>query len=168
MHYYFNALPQKKRKRNLHHYCPNVADSWCHYKQDRANQTSNYVPGPGLPDDITKLVKPIFLQLSSNELLSKCLDGKTQNQNESINGMIWNRIPKNIFVGFDVLEFGVYDAVAHFNIGAAAAVKIFKVNLDPGEYSLKGMRKINKEQIAKGDLKGKEVKKKKKRKMLQA
>ena len=44
--------------------------------------------------------------------------------------MIWNRIPKNIFVGFDVLQFGVYDAVAHFNIGAEAAVEIFKeVNL---------------------------------------
>ena len=89
-------------------------------KQDRANQTSNYVPGLGLPDDIIKLAIPIFLRLSSNELLSKCLDGKTQNQNESINGMIWNSIPKNIFVGFDVLEFGVYDAVAHFNIGAEA------------------------------------------------
>jgi hypothetical protein len=54
------------------------------------------------------------------------LDGETQNQNESINGMIWKRIPKNIFVGFDVLELGVYDAVAHFNIGAEGAVNIFK------------------------------------------
>ena len=154
------------KKRNLHHHCPNGADSWCRYKQDRANQTSNYVPGPGLPDDIIKLVKPIFIRLSSDELLSKCLDGKTQNQNESINGMIWNRIPKNIFVGFDVLEFGVDDAVAHFNIGAEAAVNMFKeVNLDPGEYFLKGMRKINKERIAKADFKEKEVNKKK-RKML--
>jgi hypothetical protein len=35
--------------------------------------------------------------------------------------MIWKRIPKNIFVRFDVQELGVYDAVAHFNIGAEAA-----------------------------------------------
>jgi hypothetical protein len=74
-----------------------------------------------LPDDIIKLIKPIVLRLGSNELLSKCLDGKTQNQNKSINGMIWKRIPKNIFVRFDVLEFGIYDAVAHFNISAEAA-----------------------------------------------
>ena len=81
--------------------------------------------------------------------------------------MIWNRIPKNILVGFDVLQFGVYDAVAHFNIGAEAAVEIFKeVNLDPGEYFLTGMRKINKERIAKADFKGTEVNIKK-RKMLQ-
>ena len=39
------------------------------------------------------------------------------------------------------------------------------MNLDPGEYFLKGMRKINKERIAKTDFKGKEVNKKK-RKML--
>ena len=75
-------------KKNLHHYCPNGADSWCRYKQDQANHTSNYVPGPGLPDDIIKMVKPIFVRLSSDEVLSKCLHGKTQNQNESINGMI--------------------------------------------------------------------------------
>ena len=127
------------KKTNLHHHCADGADSWCRYKQDQANHTSNYVPGPGLPDDIIKIVKPIFVRLSSDELLSKCLHGKTQNQNESMNGMIWNRIPKNIFVGVDVLEFGAYDAVAHFNVGAEAAVNIFKeINLDPGEYILKG------------------------------
>ena len=96
--------------------CSDESDSWCRFKQDKANQTSNY-----MFLDIIKLIKPIFLRLGSNELLSKCLDGKTQNQNKSINGMIWKRIPKNIFVRFDVLEFGIYDAVAHFNIGAEAA-----------------------------------------------
>ena len=53
------------------------------------------------------------------------MGGKTQNQNESLNSMIWNRLPKSIFVGADVLDFGAYDAVAHFNIGSKAATKIF-------------------------------------------
>ena len=39
--------------------------------------------------------------------------------------MTWNRVPKNVFVGLDVLQLGVYDAVPDFNIGAEAAVKIF-------------------------------------------
>jgi hypothetical protein len=44
-----------------------------------------------------------------------------------------------MFVGFDVLELGVYDAVAHFNIGGKAAVNIFKeVNLEPKEIFYKG------------------------------
>ena len=69
-------------------------------------------------------VKPVYNRLSNDELLKKCLDGKTQNQNESLNSMIWNRLPKGVFVGATVLTFGVYDAVAHFNIGSKAIITI--------------------------------------------
>jgi hypothetical protein len=54
------------------------------------------------------------------------LDGKTQNQNESLNGMIWNRLRKSIFVGGNVLQLGVYDAVAHINMGSRASVDILQ------------------------------------------
>ena len=37
--------------------------------------------------------------------------------------MMWNGLPKTIFVGSDVLHLRVYDAVSHFNIGASAAIK---------------------------------------------
>jgi hypothetical protein len=45
--------------------------------------------------------------IANDKLLSKCLDGKTQNQNESLNGMIWNRLPKTVFVGDEslILEY---------------------------------------------------------------
>ena len=43
-------------------------------------------------------------------MLEKCLQGETQNTNESFNGMIWNRVSKVTHVGFDVLSVGVYDA----------------------------------------------------------
>ena len=36
-------------------------------------------------------------------MLKKCLHGKTQNADESFNGMIWNRVPKAIHVGLDYL-----------------------------------------------------------------
>jgi hypothetical protein len=49
---------------------------------------------------------------------------KTQNQNKSLNGMIWNRLPKSIFVGGNVLQLGMHDAVAHFNMGSRASVDI--------------------------------------------
>ena len=57
-----------------------------------------YKPGPGLPLDVIKEVKPIFESLSQDNLLSKCLHGTTQNHNESFNGMIWKRIPTDTFV----------------------------------------------------------------------
>ena len=81
-------------RRNLHSYCPEGSDSWCGFNRDRANRTSLYKPGPGLPDQVIAEVKPVFKRLSEDSLLEKCLDGKTQNQNESLNGMIWERVPK--------------------------------------------------------------------------
>ena len=39
--------------------------------------------------------------------------------------MIWNRIPKTRYCGLDNLELAVYDAVAHFNIGRMATIKVF-------------------------------------------
>ena len=66
--------------------------------------TNNYKPGPGLPDNVIAKVKPVYDRLSNDELLKKCLDGKTQNQNESLNGMIWNRLPKGVFCRSNSLE----------------------------------------------------------------
>ena len=55
--------------------------------------------------------------LSKDSELEKYLHGKTQNGNESFNGLIWERIPKTTSVTLLNLDFGVYDAVANFNIG---------------------------------------------------
>ena len=70
--------------------------------------------------------------------------GKTQNANESFNGTIWERIPKNTFVTLPNLEFGVYDGVAHCNIRMKASVLIYeKLNFVSVVYMLKGYKKRN-------------------------
>ena len=139
-------------RRNLHMHCPDGPDSWCRYKQDKANKTKLYKPGEGLPDDIIALLKPIYARLSNDELLSKCLDGKTQNQNESLNCMIWNRLPKTIFVGADILNFGTYDAVAHFNLGNKAAVNIFEeLDLVPGHFFEESIGKADRLRVKKAE-----------------
>ena len=151
-------------KRNLHTWCPDGPDSWCRFKQDKANNTKLYKFRPGLPDNIIALIKPIYNRLSSNDLLAKCLDGKTQNQNESLNSMIWNRLPKSIFVGGNVLQLGVYDAVAHFNMGSRAADEILKQDgLVPGHYFEEGVCKADKKRVKKADHRAKpDVKKRRK------
>ena len=63
------------------------------------------------------------------KLLERYLHGKTQNANESLNGMIWQRAPKNRYIGFVQLELAVYDAIAHFNIGTKAILDIYN-NMD--------------------------------------
>ena len=135
---------------NNYHFphCPTGKDSWCKYNKDRANGTNTYKPGPGLPLNIIMKVKPIFQELSSTDLLMKCLHGRTQNQNESFNAMIWDRLPKIRFVSLQLLKLGVYDAVANFNVGRKASVLIYeKLGIIPGTYTLQGCRKINRKRL---------------------
>ena len=115
--------------------CPEGPDSWCGYMADKTNKTSNYKHGAGLPVEIAVQLKQTFNRLSDDVLLSRCLDGKTQNQNESLNGMIWERLPKQTFIGSDLLQLGVHDAVAHFNIGFEAFIQVLKNSgINPGKY----------------------------------
>ena len=100
--------------------------SWYRYQQDKANRTNLYKHGSGLTLAVIKEVKPEYVRLSEDNLLKKCLHGKTQNQNESLNGMVWQRIPKEVYVGSETLQSGLYDAVAHFNIGSIAVIEFFQ------------------------------------------
>ena len=91
-----------------------------------AKNTTTYKPGPGLPLSVVMKVKPTFEKLTDEKLLRKCLHGLTQNQNESFNRTIWDRIPKTQYVSLTQLEFGVHDAVANFNIGRKATILIYE------------------------------------------
>eukprot|EP00795_Rhopilema_esculentum_P001535 gene1535-15984_t len=114
------------KENNYHSYCPDGKDSWCGFKVDIAEKTKKFKPGPGLPLKVVAEMKPVFARLSQESLLKKCLHGKTQNQNESFNRVIWDRIPKSTYVGRDVFELGVYDAVAHFNEGSIATCLVLE------------------------------------------
>ena len=127
--------------RPLHDHCPTGSTSWCRYQQDKANRTSLYKHGPGLPVQIIGKLKPEYVRLSEDSLLEKCLHGKTQNRNEAVNGMIWQRIPKEVYVGRETLEMGVYDAVAYFNIGTSAVLTLFHaLGIPPGKFTEAGCR----------------------------
>lgn len=62
------------------------------------------------------------------------LGRKDPNQNESFNGMIWDRVPK-VFVGSQVFSLGLYYAVAHFNVGATATERVLEnMKIKPGKF----------------------------------
>ncbi|KAG8320895.1 hypothetical protein J6590_058047 [Homalodisca vitripennis] len=42
--------------------------------------------------------------LADPALLKKCILGKSKNPNESVNAVIWSRLPKTVFVGLQTLE----------------------------------------------------------------
>lgn len=90
---------------------PTGNDFWC--RSNRATATGeNYSPRSHNTD-----MKQIFRGLSNPELLKRYLHGRTQNSNESVNNLIWTRVPKNIFVSKNTLEFSVFEAIATFNNG---------------------------------------------------
>lgn len=94
-----------------HAYCPK--DGWCRYWTDKDNYNTC------LPPVFRDVLKPIFDDLSKDSLLNRCLLGLTQNQNESINGVLWKFCPKITFVGRSKLELGVYQTIGKFNSGAS-------------------------------------------------
>ena len=145
-----------------HDHCPRGADSWCRFQQDKATGNSTFKPGSGLPLSIVEgALKPIYRDLSSDDLLSKCLHGKTQNRNESFNGMIWDRIPKSRYCAYWQLQFGVYDAIANFNIGRKASVLIYEqLEMIPGLHLVTGCNRLNRKRLYHADYKNCEPKKK--------
>ena len=83
-------------------------------------------------------IKPVFISFSDEELLKKCLHGKTQNNNESLNGVIWKKCPKDVFVGRATLEIGVASAVLNFNDGSSGVLNVLNsLKIEPGKFTFK-------------------------------
>ena len=95
-----------------------------------------------LPIWIHDIIKPIFQELSSDELLSKCLQSKTQNANESLNNLIWRKCPKNVFVQRDTLECAVNSAVIEFNESPCGINDVLReIGVSPSVLTPKGSNK---------------------------
>lgn len=94
----------------------------------------------------------MFEALSNDFLLSKCVHGGAQNVSESLNSVIWSRIPKKVFVRISTLKLGVYDAIAGYNKGNVAKCIVFKLqNLDPDCNFVSAMRSLDERCVARGE-----------------
>ena len=64
------------------------------------------------------------MAFSDDKLLERCMHGKTQNNNECLNSVVWKRCPKEIFVGFHTLQMGVCSAIIGFNDGISGVLDV--------------------------------------------
>ena len=113
---YFHRLLMDERP--SHQLCPEPPDTWCKYRiAEFEGKLDEFKHKKALPEAVLMAIKPIYRDLSSPDLLNKCLHGQTQNVNESFNNVVWTRIPKSTFVGKKTLEIGVWDSVITFNDG---------------------------------------------------
>jgi hypothetical protein len=111
---YFHKLSTDDKP--MHNLCK---DNWCPYKKAAANNKL-YKHQNNLPEAVMDIIKPIFRDLSHPDILKKCLEGYTQNANESVNSTIWKICPKHKYHGLKAVTIGVGIATLLFNDGSKA------------------------------------------------
>lgn len=97
-----------------HSYCPDSEESWCQFKRTKSMEDKPHHLDPIFLD----LFMPTFVRLSDPVLLERCLNGYTQNQNESLNALIWKRCPKFLWRGPTEIQVGTKLAVLQWNSGS--------------------------------------------------
>ena len=148
----------------MHDNCPDGESSWCGFK---ANPEA-YNHRKGIPRAVVDFIRPVFDDLSCTELLKKCLHGKTQNANECLNKLIWDRCSKEYFVEKDVVQEAAFSAISHFNDGRKSILNLFgKLNINPGRFTVDACSHQDQQRIS-GSLTKSSEQVKKRRKMLRA
>ena len=125
-----------------HSDCPKEEGTWCKFWDDKLKNTDTYIDENRLPSAFICELKPLFNRLSCDVLLKRCLKGRTQNQNEAINGVLWSRCPKNKFCGSQRVKLAVSESVSAFNTGAGAKCNLLEtVGVTPGPNMISAFRK---------------------------
>ena len=105
-----------------HQNCPTGEDSWCEWQKAAAsNRLVTFKHSySALPTDVLEGIKPIYEDLSKDALLERCIGGFTQNNNESLNQLIWKISPKVESGSTLIVEFAASVAASVFNEGCKA------------------------------------------------
>ncbi|XP_028394501.1 uncharacterized protein LOC114518697 [Dendronephthya gigantea] len=149
-----------------HCFCPPGESSWCKWQQDKASGTSTYSGEDCLPSVFKEVLKPTFLALSESGLLQRCVLGTTQNQNESLNGLVWAQCPKHKHHGSKAVHCAVGSAVCHFHKGAETRLRAMKrLSIDPGSHTKTACLKKDKQRMRKSDKQATDKEKKKRQGM---
>ncbi|GFS51125.1 uncharacterized protein TNCV_3532441 [Trichonephila clavipes] len=129
----------------LHSFCPVGPNSWCKYQnQVVEGSVETFRHSNKLPVAVMDAIKPVFNDLSQPKLLQKCLGGKTQNNNESINSLIWKLCPKTLGCGRNIVEISTNEAIVIFNDGNQGRLKIMQsLGLTVGQFAHKFVTLIN-------------------------
>ncbi|GFT27531.1 uncharacterized protein TNCV_1276191 [Trichonephila clavipes] len=79
-----------------------------------------------LPNSVINSIKKTYKELCDQNLLRKCLYGKAQNCNESLNNVVWSIIPKDNFVEQQTLLLRNYIAIILFNFRFAGLLPLLQ------------------------------------------
>lgn len=137
-----------------HDKCPAGADSWCGYQKALAEGKPfkhEYTP---LPEDVLNAIKPIYEDLSKDELLERCLGGFTQNTNESLNQLIWRIAPKKLSGSTSIVQLAALVAACTFNEGTGALLQfMYDMGISIGPSAHEYARRVDQTRIERSDQK---------------
>lgn len=156
-YFHIGASDNQTQKHGL---CPQDPETtWCKYiKAKHNNENYRHEEHFHLPEAVMKYIKPAYQALSDTKLLEKCVAGKTQNPNESLNSVIWRYVPKKTFVAINTLRFGVYEAVSTFNDGNRSKCEMFKqLGVEPGKNLVRAMKMLDLRRVARAEKLEKEL-----------
>ncbi|KYN50422.1 hypothetical protein ALC57_00059 [Trachymyrmex cornetzi] len=109
-----------------HQYCPKGSSSWCFYQ---ASIAKNITPGlhkTNVGTPINKLafskIRPLYERLTDDSLLLRCSRCLTQNANECLHSIIWNRCPKEVFVSKTRIKIAASISICEYNFGQRRTV----------------------------------------------
>lgn len=156
---------ENKDMDDRHKFCPRTKESWCKYQSDKLTKNNSYKPSITIPSAVKEVLGPIFTDLSKDDLLKKCLHGKTQNVNEALHGVIWQKCPKQVHTSRAIVEIGVNAAVVTYNDGCMGVNRVLKkLGVKPGKFMImagkrKNLKRLN-DSLRSSSEKGKKRRKK--------
>ena len=111
-----------------HSKCPIGVESWCSWqcaaaKDELEEFRYDY---KALPQEVLHAIKPIYTDLTKQELLERCVGGFNQNNNESFNQLIWKISPKIIPGGLVTVELAANISACMFNEGFGSLLQLYE------------------------------------------
>lgn len=105
-----------------HQLCPKGKESWCFYNKAMAcNKTpashSSMLVYFHLSQKEQDQVKAVYDRLTTDEMMSRCIKGLTQNRNEHLHSRIWRLCPKHRNASPRMIKFATATAIANYNAG---------------------------------------------------
>ena len=131
-----------------HALCPKHGHTWCKFWKDKQAGTETYSQKNRLPPVFFPLLKPVYDRLSDDVLLRRCLKGITQNQNESLHGVVWTRCPKTRFSGKRKVTIAACLSVGNFNIGSSSVADVLKaLQIKCGQKTLTYLKTVDRRRL---------------------
>ncbi|KAK3880998.1 hypothetical protein Pcinc_014547 [Petrolisthes cinctipes] len=114
--------------RPQHNYCPPGINSWCFFRRGEADRTKfcrKHSTKPGyfskIPSEHRGAILKVYTDLTNEDLLKRCMKGRTQNSNESLHSKLWMKVAKHKFAGISRVNFITQVVILEHNFGFEAA-----------------------------------------------